>query len=49
MFGETALALALDGADLPDRAGVLTPATGLGMHLVRRLRRQGMTFEAGPA
>jgi short subunit dehydrogenase-like uncharacterized protein len=43
MMGETALSLALD--DLPRRAGVLTPATALGMPLVERLRRAGMTFE----
>ena len=33
----------------PQRAGVLTPATGIGMPLVDRLRAAGMTFEAGPA
>lgn len=40
MMGESALALALD--DLPDRAGVLTPATAMGDALVTRLRQQGM-------
>ena len=40
MLGESALALAL-GEDLPDRAGVLTPATGLGDALVDRLRAAG--------
>ena len=29
MFGESALALALDGERLPDRAGVLTPASAI--------------------
>ena len=40
MLGESALALAL-GEDLPDRAGVLTPATALGDALVDRLRAAG--------
>nr|WP_316644025.1 saccharopine dehydrogenase NADP-binding domain-containing protein [uncultured Roseateles sp.] len=45
---EAALALALDGADLPGgarRGGVLTPASGLGEVLVRRLQVAGMTLE----
>jgi short subunit dehydrogenase-like uncharacterized protein len=37
---ETALALALD--QLPPRAGFLTPSTGLGDALVKRLRARGM-------
>jgi short subunit dehydrogenase-like uncharacterized protein len=45
MLGESALALALDGDRLPDRAGVLTPATGLGTALVDRLRAAGQTFD----
>ena len=45
MLGESALALALDGERLPDRAGVLTPATGIGQPLVDRLRDAGMTLE----
>jgi short subunit dehydrogenase-like uncharacterized protein len=45
MMGETALALALDGDRLPDRAGSLTPATALGDVLVRRLRAAGHTYE----
>jgi len=45
MLGESALALALDGDRLPARAGVLTPATGIGMRLVERLREQGFTFD----
>jgi len=44
MLGESALALALDEARLPDRAGVLTPATGIGMPLVDRLRARGFTL-----
>ena len=45
MMGESALCLALDGDRLPDRAGVLTPATAKGMPLVERLRAAGMTFD----
>ncbi len=45
MLGQSALALALDEADLPGGAGVLTPATGIGMPLVERLRAQGFTLE----
>jgi short subunit dehydrogenase-like uncharacterized protein len=43
---ESALALALD--QLPDRAGVLTPSTGIGDALVNRLRAQGMILTATP-
>jgi short subunit dehydrogenase-like uncharacterized protein len=46
MLGESALALALDGGRLPPRAGVLTPATGIGMPLVERLRQQNFAFDA---
>jgi len=46
MLGESALALARDGDRLPDRAGVLTPAAGIGMPLVERLRAQQFTFDA---
>jgi len=45
MLGESALALGLDGEQLPPRAGVLTPATGIGQPLVDRLRAQGFTFD----
>jgi short subunit dehydrogenase-like uncharacterized protein len=41
---ESAMALALD--QLPNRAGVLTPSTGLGDALVARLRARGMTLTA---
>ena len=40
MLGESALALAA-GTGLPDVAGVLTPATGIGDALVERLRAAG--------
>lgn len=45
MLGESALCLALDGGKLPERAGVLTPATGMGEAAVERLRAAGQTFE----
>jgi short subunit dehydrogenase-like uncharacterized protein len=44
MLGESALALALDDARLPDRAGVVTPATALGTPLVERLRAAGHSY-----
>jgi short subunit dehydrogenase-like uncharacterized protein len=46
MFGEAALTLALDRQDLPERYGVLTPASAMGDALVARLRAAGMTIEA---
>ena len=46
MLGEAALCLARDGEQLPERAGVLTPATAMGMRLVERLRAAGMTLTA---
>lgn len=48
MLGESALCLAFDEALLPERAGVLTPATAMGHPLAERLMAAGMTFEAGP-
>ena len=45
MMGESALCLALDRDKLPDRAGVLTPATAMDGALVDRLRAAGMTLE----
>lgn len=46
MLGETALCLALDHDRLPDRAGVLTPATAMGAPLADRLRSAGHTLTA---
>ncbi|MFL6158313.1 MAG: saccharopine dehydrogenase family protein [Marmoricola sp.] len=46
MFGEAALALALDRAQLPERFGVLTPASAMGDALADRLRAAGMKIEA---
>ncbi len=44
MLGESALCLAFD--ELPDRAGVLTPATAMGLVLADRLRERGFTLTA---
>lgn len=44
MLGESALCLARDTAKLAKTAGVLTPASAMGMPLVERLRAAGMTF-----
>ena len=41
MLAEAVLFLASGSPDLPDRAGVLTPATGLGMPMIERLRAAG--------
>jgi len=41
MLGESALALVVDRAALPEAAGVLTPATGIGAVLADRLRAAG--------
>jgi short subunit dehydrogenase-like uncharacterized protein len=49
MLGESALCLALDGDRLPNRAGVLTPATAMGSVLADRLRAAGQTFDVSPA
>jgi short subunit dehydrogenase-like uncharacterized protein len=46
MLGETALCLALDTDNLPDYAGVLTPATAMGAALAGRLRSAGHTLGA---
>ncbi len=43
MLGQSALCLAFD--DIPQRGGILTPASALGMTLVNRLRDAGMTFK----
>jgi short subunit dehydrogenase-like uncharacterized protein len=43
MLGESALSLAEDA--LPERGGVLTTASCMGMALVDRLRQAGMTFD----
>jgi short subunit dehydrogenase-like uncharacterized protein len=45
MLSESALCLAFD--KVPDAGGIFTPASCMGMPLVERLRRAGMTFEVG--
>jgi short subunit dehydrogenase-like uncharacterized protein len=45
MLGESAVCLALDGAQLSSSGGVLTPTTAMGTALLERLRKAGMTFE----
>jgi short subunit dehydrogenase-like uncharacterized protein len=45
MLGQAALSLLQDGEQLPDAAGVLTPATALGAPLVDRLRAHRFTLE----
>lgn len=45
LLGESALALAVDTVKLPDRAGVLTPATAMGAVLADRLRAAGHTYD----
>lgn len=47
MLGETAVALAI-GTGLPSVAGVLTPATAIGMALVERLRDRGFELSVSP-
>mmetsp|Transcript_2895 Transcript_2895/g.8841 ORF Transcript_2895/g.8841 Transcript_2895/m.8841 type:complete len:418 (+) Transcript_2895:1353-2606(+) len=47
MVAEAALCIAQDGSELPERAGFLTPATGLGMRYVARLRDAGIGIEVG--
>jgi short subunit dehydrogenase-like uncharacterized protein len=49
MLGEAALCLGLDGDRLPDRGGVLTPATAMGTTLADRLRAAGQTFDVSRA
>jgi short subunit dehydrogenase-like uncharacterized protein len=44
LLGESTLALAFDD-DLPDAAGVLTPMTGIGPGLARRLRAHGFEVD----
>jgi len=43
MLGQSALCLAFD--DIPQRGGILTPASAMGMPLVNRLHQAGMTFK----
>lgn len=45
LMSQTGITLALDQHQLPDRAGVLTPATALDGALIDRLRNAGVTLE----
>jgi short subunit dehydrogenase-like uncharacterized protein len=45
MLSESALCLALQGAETSAEGGVLTPASAMGMPLIERLRKAGLTFE----
>lgn len=45
MLTESALCLALERDSLPDRFGVLTPASGIGAILVKRLKNADVTFK----
>jgi short subunit dehydrogenase-like uncharacterized protein len=49
MLGESALCLACDAEKLPERAGVLTPATAMGSALADRLRAAGHRLEVRQA
>jgi short subunit dehydrogenase-like uncharacterized protein len=42
---ESALAISCDSDKLPARAGILTPSTGVGKTLIRRLREHQITFK----
>ncbi len=46
MLGESAVCLALDDG-IAKGGGVLTPASCMGVRLIERLRKAGMTFEVG--
>jgi len=47
MVIEAALALAHDQPELPKIYGVVTPATGLGLAIIERMKRAGLSFEVG--
>jgi short subunit dehydrogenase-like uncharacterized protein len=49
MLGESAVCLARGEVDSPLAGGVLTPASGIGMPLVERLRDVGFTATVGEA
>ena len=44
MLGESAVCLALEGAELDAPGGIRTPASTMGATLIQRLRRAGMVF-----
>ena len=45
MLAESALCLARNRNELPDRCGILTPASGIGWPLIQRLKTADVTFE----
>jgi short subunit dehydrogenase-like uncharacterized protein len=45
MLSETAICLALDRADLPERFGILTPVLAGQDLLLNRLQKAGIRFE----
>ena len=45
MIAESAITLALNRNDTPNTFGVLTPTTGMGEALIKRLIKSGMKFE----
>jgi len=45
MLSESALSMLLNRNSIPDIAGVLTPASGIGDIIVSRLRDKGVTFK----
>jgi short subunit dehydrogenase-like uncharacterized protein len=45
MISESALALLFDEKNLPNHYGVITPAMGLGMSIIPRLKKVGIKFE----
>jgi short subunit dehydrogenase-like uncharacterized protein len=49
MLSESAVCLALDGDAIASGGGVLTPAACMGLRLVERLARVGITFDATDA
>jgi short subunit dehydrogenase-like uncharacterized protein len=49
MLGESAVCLALGETNTPAEGGILTPASGIGMPLVERLQRTGMSFRTADA
>ena len=49
MLGEAALCLTNDDVETPFDGGILTPASGIGLPLVEKLRRVGFTITVNDA
>ena len=45
MITESALSLLLEKKHIPNSSGVLTPASGIGEIIVKRLKDKGITFK----